>query len=168
MTANNLKFRYEPLPEDQAVVRKLCLESKVFSREEVAIAEELVRERLAKGPDSGYFFIFVEEDSRILGYACLGPIAGTSCSWDLYWIVVDKKNQGRGVGNKILAEVEKIIARSGGGRVYVETSSRQDYHLTRMFYEGAGFLKEAVIRKFYGPEDHKVIYVKVIVNQADG
>ncbi|MFH1134801.1 MAG: GNAT family N-acetyltransferase [Pseudomonadota bacterium] len=156
-------WRHEAYPGDRETVRRLCRTSEMFSPAEVDIAEELVREHLDKGAAaSGYFFLFAQDGPRVVGYACFGPIAGSLCSWDLYWIVVDKQVQGRGLGRKILNEVEKIILGAGRGRIYVETSSRPDYRLTRKFYEGAGYFQEAVIQRFYGPDDHKVIYVKAV------
>src|SRR5690606_436757 len=75
-------------PEDATRVRNLVSATGMFSSEEVAIAEELVQERVARGRASGYEFVLLEEDGVLVGYACYGPIPGSATSHDLYWIAV--------------------------------------------------------------------------------
>jgi hypothetical protein len=61
-----------------------------------------------------------------------------------------------------MAESERLIAEAGGSRVYVETSTRDQYHPTRAFYQRCGYSLEAVIEHFYAPDDGKAIFVKVV------
>ena len=124
------------------------------------MAVELVRERLDKGEKSGYYFIFGETDGTMAGYACYGPIAGTQCSFDLYWIAVDNGMRGGGIGSLLLKKAEAAILGMGGGRVYVETSSRDQYEPTRAFYLRNGYRLEADLKDFYAPGDSKIIFVK--------
>ncbi len=56
-----LVFRRGVEPRDVELVRSMTASTGFFSAEEVLIAEELVRERLEKGPESGYHFIFAQE-----------------------------------------------------------------------------------------------------------
>lgn len=64
-----------------------------FSSEEKLIAVELIDEAITK-PDHEYYKIFVfEENGKILGYHCVGKRALTDGVFDLYWIVVDNKEQ---------------------------------------------------------------------------
>jgi GNAT superfamily N-acetyltransferase len=133
-----------------------------FYPDEVAVAEELVLERLAKGPASGYHFVFAEIGGQVAGYASYGHIACTRASYDLYWIAVDPRHQGRGLGRLVLAEAEKCIRAAGGRRVYIETSNREQYQSTRGFYLRCGYECEAILTEFYGPGDDKVIYVKAL------
>ena len=154
-------FRYEATPSDRQLVRTIVNSSKFFTPAEVEVAVQLVDERLAKGPASGYRFIFAERRGQTCGYACFGPIAATQASYDLYWIVVDRLHQRQGIGQALLDEVERLIQREGGHRVYVDTSNRDEYTPTRTFYERCGYRAEAVLSDFYAPGDSKVIYVKV-------
>ena len=117
---------------------------------------------LTKGEASGYFFLFAEEEDRLLGYTCFGPIAGTLYSYDLYWIAVDPKTQGRGIGKQLMAESERLMAERGARRVYADTSSRPQYEATRAFYLACGYVQEALLADFYAPGDGKVIFVKVL------
>lgn len=66
------------------------------------------------------------------------------------------------LGSKLLAETENRIASLGGKRIYVETSSREQYVSTRTFYLKNNYIEDAVIKDFYDENDSKVIYVKVL------
>jgi GNAT superfamily N-acetyltransferase len=155
-------FRCEVLPSDQDLVREIVASTGVFRLAEIEVAVELVAERLAKGPASGYHFLFAECDGQTRGYACYGPIAGTLHSYDLYWIVVHRSAQGRSLGRLLLEEAERQVREAGGQRIYVETSGRDQYAPTRAFYEHFGYRREAVLPDFYAPGDDKIVYLKVL------
>ncbi|MCI0651220.1 MAG: GNAT family N-acetyltransferase [Planctomycetes bacterium] len=133
-----------------------------FHDYEMQIAVELVDERLAKGPASGYSFVFAERRALPIGYACYGPIACTKSSFDIHWIAVRREFQGCGIGREILREVERRIAEAGGRRIYVDTSGRGDYGPTRAFYERCGYRVDALLRDFYAPGDDKVVFLKLV------
>ncbi len=160
--ANGIVWRQEVYPRDLEAVGRQVRATGFFSEEEALIAVELVEERLSRGEESGYFFLFAEEQQRLLGYACFGPIPGSVHSYDLYWIVVDPEVQGRGIGKKLLAESERLMAARGARRVYVDTSSRSQYEPTRAFYLACGYAREAFLADFYAPGDGKVIFVKAL------
>ena len=162
MTGQRLVWRDEVQPGDAAIVRRLCNSSGFFSPEEIDIAVELIEERLAKGPASGYHFLFLQYGEAVHGYACYGPISGTDSSWDIYWMAVEEEKRGHGLGRKVHGEVEKRITLLGGTRIYIWTSSRDQYHPTRGFYERLGYTKEATLQNYYKPGEHLVIYAKPI------
>lgn len=146
---------------DEAAVRRLAEATGFFRPDEVDVACELVRERLSRGPESGYEFVLADDASGALtGYACFGPIACTVGSFDLFWIIVDPARQGRGLGGMLVAEVERRVRALGGRGVYIETSSLARYEPTRRFYERCGYRVEARLRDFYQPGDDKLVYVK--------
>lgn len=152
---------------DRDAIRSLVARTEFFHPEEVAVAAELVDERLARGPASGYEFVLAEMDNELIGYACYGPIACTIGSFDLYWIAVDARYQRHGVGRLLLQAVESQVARIGGRRIYIDTSGRTQYSPTRAFYERSGYECEARLTDFYAPGDDRVIYSKEFVaNQA--
>ena len=162
MMLEKLSFRESVNPADTEQVRAIVDSTGFFSTEEVDIAVELVTERLIKGLESGYYFLFAEQNKQVLGYSCFGPIPGTKASYDLYWIAVHNECRGMGIGKNLIVESEKEIQRMGGQRIYVETSSREQYQPTRAFYLACGYLQEALLQNFYAPGDSKVIYVKAI------
>lgn len=152
--------------EDPAAVRRLADATGYFTAEEARIAAELVSERLSKGPESGYHFVFAEHRGRLAGYVCYGPVPLTASSYDLYWIVVSPESQGRGLGRKLLLETERLARQAGGTRLYADTSGRAQYAGTRAFYERAGFRREALLEDYYAPGDAKVIYSKPLRHQC--
>jgi ribosomal protein S18 acetylase RimI-like enzyme len=164
----DLTFRDEPRAADLQRVREIVESTGFFSAEEVRIAIELVDDRLARGPASDYRFLFAETGGAVAGYSCYGPVALTRASWDLYWIAVDPTAQGQGIGKALLAESERRIALAGGERIYVETSSREQYGPTRGFYELCGYRVGAVLDDFYAPGDGKVIFVRALSTASPG
>jgi GNAT superfamily N-acetyltransferase len=159
---NAIAYREEVRQEDREAVGRLVRITGFFSKEEHDIALELIDDRLARGKACGYFFLFAEEGDRLLGYTCFGPIPGSSHSFDLYWIAVDPREQGRGLGRKLLAESERLMAEHGARRVYADTSSRPQYKPTQTFYLACGYVQEAYLADFYAPDDGKIIFVKVL------
>ncbi len=155
-------FRREPDPGDPERIRRLVSQTGFFSPAEVDVAEELVRERLQRGEASGYHFILAEHFGQLAGYACFGPIACTTASYDLFWIAVHPDFQGRGLGRRLLTQAERLIRESGGQRIYVETSQRVQYDSTRAFYDAAGYRLESVLPDFYAPGDGKAVYCKIL------
>lgn len=155
-------YREEVLPSDIATVRKLTSATGFFSPDEIAVAVELVEERLAKGLRSGYYFLFAEHGGRVLGYTCFGPIPCTLASYDIYWIAVLPEVQSRGVGRELLKKTERKIEDLGGKRIYVETSAREQYRPTMRFYQRQGYRQEALLKDFYGPGDHKAVFLKIL------
>jgi len=160
---HGIQLRFEPQEQDPARIRKLVQVTGFFSDEEHAVAEELVRERLLRGAESGYHFVFAEQYGRFAGYTCYGPIACTVSSFDIFWIAVHPDVQGRGIGRFLIRETERLIREAGGTRIYVETSQRAQYASTRAFYEGIGYRLDAVVPEFYGPGDNKAIYCRTLV-----
>jgi GNAT superfamily N-acetyltransferase len=148
-------------PEDRIAVRRLVASTGFFSASEEEIAVELVDDALSKGEAaSGYHFIFAEEAGQPLGYACFGPIAGTQASHDLYWIVVDDARRSGGIGRSLEQACAEAVRRLGGRRIYVDTSSREQYAPTRAFYAACGYREVARLDDFYAAGDGKVIFVK--------
>jgi ribosomal protein S18 acetylase RimI-like enzyme len=160
-----MNYREEVRRSDLHRVRELIESSEFFSSEEVEVAVELVEERLSKGARSGYHFLFAEEAGKVIAYSCFGPIACTRGSYDLYWIAVDNERRGAGIGSEILRRSEAAIARLGGSRIYVETSSRKQYEPTHAFYLRNGYREVAVLEDFYFPGDDKIIYLKILPGQ---
>lgn len=160
----NLTFREIPSHDDPEKVRAIVGATGFFSEEEVEISVELVRERLSRGIESGYFFLFAEDNKgKLVGYTCYGPVTGTESSFDLYWIVVDNDFQRYGTGRLLDSKTEGLVREMGGTRIYAETSSREQYEPTRAFYRKAGYHETAYLEDFYAPADGKIIFVKKVV-----
>ncbi|MBN2233401.1 MAG: GNAT family N-acetyltransferase [Deltaproteobacteria bacterium] len=155
-----ISFRSDIVAADISRVQRLVEATGFFHADEVAIAAELVAERLHRGDASGYHFIMADYHGQLVGYACFGPIPCTKTSYDLYWIAVHPNFQGRGLGRQLLQAAEHRVQQLGGTRVYVDTSSREQYAATRSFYERCGYHREAMLADFYAAGDGKVIYCR--------
>jgi len=156
-------FRDKVRPDDVELVGEIVRSTGFFTPDEVAIAMELVEEHLSRGPvRSGYYFTFCEVEGQVVGYACFGPIAGTKESFDLFWIAVSNFWRGKGLGRAIIHQSENIIQSMGGHRIYVETSSRDQYLPTLRFYMNNGYLIQTTLDSFYSPGDGKIILLKMI------
>lgn len=161
-----LRTRTRPRQSDLRALRRLIESTGVFYPEETEIAMELLEERLRRGVKSGYEFIFAERDGKLVGYCAWGAVPLTNGSYDLYWIAVAPEAQGLGIGQWLMHLAELQIAKLGGGRLYIETSSRAAYVRTRRFYRAAGYRLAARLRDFYAHGDHKVVFCKTVASRA--
>lgn len=170
----NFIFRDKPLPSDVEAVRRMAEGTGFFRPDEVDVATELVEETLAKGTASGYYFHFAADaDAQavpssptsavpIMGYVCYGPTPCTVGSFDLYWIVVDRRCQGNGLGLELMRLAEASTKLMGGRQIYVETSGKELYRPTQRFYEKAGYRVAATLPDFYDMGDDKIVYHKIL------
>ena len=152
-------------------IREILDATSVFGDDEVAIALELFDETFAAGParapyDPGdgvanYEFVgSFSREGQLIGYVCYGATPGTDRTYDLYWIAVDPRVQGTGAGSQLIEEVERRLRGRDARLLVVETSSRDDYHPTRRFYERHEYTPVATLADFYSPNDHRLVYTK--------
>jgi acetoin utilization deacetylase AcuC-like enzyme/L-amino acid N-acyltransferase YncA len=156
--ARRLTWRAALRPGDPARIRRLVAGTGRFSAEEIAIAEELPAERIARGRASGYEFTLACRGEALAGYACFGRIPGSETAWDLYWIAVAPDAQGAGLGARLLGRVVDAVRAAGGAALYADTSSSAAYAATRRFYARRGFALAAEFPDFYRPGDGKAVY----------
>jgi len=159
---NEFRLRFEPFLKDCSNVAKLLRQTRFFSEAEIGIGVELVEEELTQKTRTTYCFIFAETNTQLLGYSCYGLIPLTANSYDLYWIAVDPDYQRNGIGKTLLMTTEQRIRKSGGKRIYVDTSSRGQYRPTRRFYLSCGYKKAAHLPNFYRDGEGKIIFVKSV------
>src|SRR3954469_25409014 len=79
--------RVRPLQlRDRAALHQLLTKDGLFTREEIAVALELIDDALAD-PGGEYHVLVAELDGAIAGYVCYGTTPMTDGTWDLFWIV---------------------------------------------------------------------------------
>lgn len=145
---------------DRERIHEILRTTEQFNEEEVRCAIELVDEWLAT-PEKGDYIVHVADNgSGPVGYTCYGPTPLTDGVYDLYWIAVDSKKQGKGVGQKLLAFVENEIRKRNGRMLLIETSSKSTYAGTLRFYHRAGYEEISRIKDFYRIEDDKLVFCK--------
>jgi ribosomal protein S18 acetylase RimI-like enzyme len=84
----------------------------------------------------------------------------TDRSWYLYWIAVAKQTHARGIGGKLLKQVEDCIRSQNGRILFIETSSLPHYDLTRKFYIKHHYEQACVLPDFYADADDLVVFRK--------
>lgn len=100
------------------------------------------------------------ESDRPISIGYCAPEQLTEGTFNLYAIGVRSDIQGKGIGGKMMAFIEKHLKENGHRILLVETSGTDDFKATRKFYENLDYTKEAVIRDFWREGDDKVIYWK--------
>ncbi len=149
---------------DRGPLTEVLRATGAFTEEEVEVALELVDLGLGDPPSRDYLFLVAgsDDDRDVLGYVCWGQVPLTDGVYDLYWIAVDPRRQGGGVGRRLMAAAEEAVAAAGGRMVLVETAGKPSYGATRAFYERIGYREVARIPDFYRVGDDKVIYGKTL------
>ena len=147
--------------EDRSALDQLLSKITVFDAEDRAIAIELLDIYLEDPAQEDYkFFVASDEDSQMIGYICYGPTPLTEGTYDLYWIAVDPQYAGQGVGTLLMRQLESILKANHGRLIVIETSSSQQYALTRQFYLKNGYVLAETIKDFYRPGEDRVTFVK--------
>jgi len=154
----NVQLRRYLKVADYESVRDICDSTGFFYPEEVDVAVELLDERIQRGEDCGYYFVFAELDGKTIGYSCFGPVPMTKGSWDLYWIVTHNDYRGKGIGKMLLQATYDDARKLGARAIYAETSGREKYVPTRKFYENNQYSIEVVMKDFYDLGDDKYVY----------
>ena len=148
--------------KDRERIQEILRACLLFTEEEVRCAVELVDIFLdLDHPESAdYQTAVVEDGGRVQGYVTFGPTPLTEGVYDLYWIAVDPKQQGRGFGQILLRFVENEVRVRNGRMLLIETSSKGSYASTMRFYERAGYEEISRIKDFYRVEDDKLVFCK--------
>ena len=146
--------------------------TKNFSREELAIAEELVEIVLTQPDQKDYYGFVCEVSSKgasingasgageVAGFLLVGPTPATAGTYDMYWIVVDPAYQGQGVAQALDAQAERFVIERNGYWLIAETSSQPSYERSRAFYNKQGYSVLARIPDYYKPDDDLIIFGK--------
>ena len=100
------------------------------------------------------------ETDRPVAVAHVAPEKMTSGTWNLYLIAVHADRQGTGIGGQLMQYVERLLKEKDARLLIVETSDLDEFSLTRQFYTGLGYEKEAHIREFYDYGEGKVVFWK--------
>jgi len=149
--------------EDRSALKQLLSKITVFDAEDRAIAIELLDIYLEDPAQEDYkFFVASDEDSQMIGYICYGPTPLTEGTYDLYWIAVDPQYAGEGVGTLLMKQLESTLKANYSRLVVIETSSSQQYELTRRFYMKNGYCLAETIKDFYRPGEDRVTFVKYL------
>ncbi|PJA97685.1 MAG: N-acetyltransferase [Ignavibacteriales bacterium CG_4_9_14_3_um_filter_30_11] len=145
---------------DKIALEEMLNNISSFTSDEVNVAMELINVTLNFKEQKDYNIFVFTENEKILGYHCIGIRPLTDAVYDLYWIVVDNNEQGKGIGKKLMAHAEEFVTQNNGRWLLIETSSKDDYTNTRNFYINNNYKVVSQIDDFYKLNDSLIIYGK--------
>jgi ribosomal protein S18 acetylase RimI-like enzyme len=157
------EISFDITPADRPALEVILSSSGFFYDFEIEVALSIADETFEKGQDkSGYYWIRLIEDDKVIGFANFGLNPSSVHSYDLYWIAIHEAYRQKHYGSLLLQNAEERIRSLGGKIVWIETSGRPLYEPTRGFYLRNGYELEATLRDFYGPGDAKLVYRKAL------
>lgn len=150
------------IKNDRDPIHKMLSHLNNFNQDEKRVALEAIDAAL-RSPDDEYSVLCAHlRQGDLLGFICFGPKPLTEDCYNLYWIAVDKKFSRRGIGAELMLSMEEELLRKKARRIYIDTSSTQQYEAVRLFYEKCGFQVDSIQNDFYRIGDDKIIYRKEI------
>ena len=108
------------------------------------------------------FWLTCHVDGSPVGFCYTVPEDLTEGTWNMLALAVHPDFQGSGLGTALVQAAERRLRSNGQRILLVDTSSTDDFALTRQFYARNGYEEEARIRDFWSAGDHKVIFRKSI------
>jgi GNAT superfamily N-acetyltransferase len=155
------------IKEDRSELKRIIIDTEHFNDDEVNVAMELVDVYLSDEDEHGDYIIqvFVSDDTNsVEGYICYGKRPLTESTYDLYWIAVDPKIHGKGIGKQLVKYMEEDLKSAGGNLILIETSGKAQYEGERKFYEKCAYEVQTVIKDFYRSGDDLFVFRKYLQN----
>ncbi|MGB3639322.1 MAG: GNAT family N-acetyltransferase [Rivularia sp. (in: cyanobacteria)] len=149
--------------DDTNTIMNLAEAIGMFEGEELEVLGGMLAGYFEGSLGEGHSWVVCDDDGAV-GVAYFAPEQYASGVYNLYFIAVHPKHQGKGYGSAIVNHVEKTLTEKAERLLLVETSGLPNFELTRKFYRKQGYEEEARIREFYKAGDDKIIFRKALVN----
>ena len=149
-------------PGDTAALKQLTQDTGFFKPHEIETLQEVLDDYHAESHAEGHVCVTAVDAGKPIGFAYFGPAPMTLGTWELWWIVVKKDVQARGLGGEMLKYVEDEVRRREGRVLFIDTSSQPLYEPTLRFYLKHGYEKHAVLKDFYAAGDSKIVFRKAM------
>src|SRR5687767_8122361 len=90
--------------KDRDELSRILIDTHHFNEEEINVALELIDIFLNDEKQKDYINYVYEDDEegKVAGYICYGRRPMTESTYDLYWIAVDPKIHGKGIGSRLV------------------------------------------------------------------
>ena len=132
----------------------------LFTDADIETLDEVLAEYHEETAVQGHRCSTYEQVGKIIGFTYFAPASMTDRTWDLWWIVVSKQIQARGIGGELLRHAENAARAENGRLMEVPTSSLPSYDLTRRFYLKNGYELAATLKDHYADGHDMVIFTK--------
>jgi ribosomal protein S18 acetylase RimI-like enzyme len=147
-------------PSDTPALVVMAAGTDAFKPIELQALQEVLDDYHAQNAAAGHRAVALEADDAVVGFAYFAESAMTDRTWSLWWIVVDRAVQARGIGGEVLRYVEANVRAAAGRQLLIETSSLPKYELTRRFYLKYGYSQIAAVKDFYADNDDMLYFCK--------
>jgi ribosomal protein S18 acetylase RimI-like enzyme len=142
--------------EDLKGIKEVLDSSELFPSEYL---DDMIADYFNNPSTVDIWFIAIENNMCIaLGY-CI-PEKLTDGTYNLLAIAVRKEFQGKGIGHLMMNFIEQLLKENNRRLLIVETSSGEQYDLTRKFYLKLNYLPTAVIKDFWNEGEDKIVFWK--------
>lgn len=146
--------------DDTPVLVRLTIDTGMFKPLEIRALEEVIADYFKENMALGHRAFLLEENHEVRGYVYYAPAPMAENTWYLYWIAVNARFQGQGVGGKLLKWVEDDVMMREGRLLFIETSALPHYERTRQFYLKHGYAQAARLPDWYADGDDLVVFRK--------
>ncbi len=132
----------------------------VFNDKELAVLAEVLEE-LKNNQRTSYILLEDSLDGKLTAFIIFGRTPLTEFVWDIYWLVVNRQVQGKGIGKRLLLEAEKYICGvTPRAALRLETSTLKRFSAARGLYKKANFQEAGRLPNFYSAGDDLIIFYK--------
>ncbi|MFH1459379.1 MAG: GNAT family N-acetyltransferase [Candidatus Omnitrophota bacterium] len=136
--------------------------TEAFTEGELDILREVL-EDLQNNKKTSYHLLEEEVEGKLVGFTLFGRTPLTEFTWDIYWLIVDKLFQGKGVGKSLLVRTEEFIkGKIPRAAIKLETSTRKKYSAAHGLYKRNKFMEAGKLPNFYSEGDDMIIFYKEI------
>lgn len=157
--AADFTLREDITPNDRARIFKLLNADGFFTTREMAYAMNLLDRNFLAGSEE-FRFMLLERKDALVGYGCYGLLPLCNARYHIYWMAVDPRHRGKGLGKRLEAAITSSIRKLGGAKIYAETSDRPQDRLPQQFYAQCGYRHVAVIPDYYADGDNMLLLEK--------
>ena len=147
-------------PSDTPALVETARGTDAFKPIEIQALQEVLDDYHSQNAAHGHRAVALEAEGKVVGFAYFAEAAMTDRTWSLWWIVVDRALQARGIGGELLQYVEATVFSANGRQLVIETSSLPKYELTRRFYLKYGYSQIAAVKDYYAQADDMLFFCK--------
>jgi ribosomal protein S18 acetylase RimI-like enzyme len=154
-------FTIRPIvPADTPALLELTRDTGMFKPTEIQALAEVLQDYHSTNQALGDRAVCGELNGQVVGFVYYAPAAMTDRTWHLWWIVVGRSFQGKGIGGDLLRHAEDDMRQSQGRVAFIETSSLPRYEPTLQFYRKHGYSVAGVLGDYYSEGDDMVVFRK--------